>query len=208
MVVAGGNKRTSRKFFLLGCGTGAILVVILLVTVLVGGALFFKEQLVAHKTARLKAPPIPSDAPAVYDWSVLDVNGEQLHLASLAGRTVFLTFWSPDCIPCLAQLPSLQRLYEKTRHHVEFVSVVSEKGESLESALETHEVTFPIFTLDGEKPELFDGTTSPTTFILSPEGGVAFTQVGAANWDDERCVLFLERLSLSNVSEAGSAVED
>ncbi len=184
------------KSFLLGCGTGAVLSVAMLFVAFVGGSRLFRDSIAERMAKRLKAPPIPSDAPVDFDWEIKNLDGAEFDMAAMKGKVVFLTFWSPDCLACLAELPSIQDLYEKMPN-VEFVGISMGDSEELRDCVEARGITFPVYTLAGERPEMFRAGTVPATFIISPEGKVAFQHLGALNWDDERCVLFLERLGLS-----------
>src|SRR5690606_5603469 len=38
-------------------------------------------------------------------------NGEVIQLASLKGKVVFINFWATWCPPCIAEMPTIQKLY-------------------------------------------------------------------------------------------------
>ena len=40
----------------------------------------------------------------------LDASGKEVSIASFRGKTVILSLWAPWCIPCLQEMPSLDRL--------------------------------------------------------------------------------------------------
>jgi hypothetical protein len=44
------------------------------------------------------------------------------------------------------------------------------------------------------RPAAFETDGIPATFILSPDGRVAFRHTGAAQWDDETSLAFLKSL--------------
>lgn len=57
---------------------------------------------------RVFAPVVGALAPA---FTALNVDGEPVALAALAGSPVVLNFWATWCGPCEAELPALQAVY-------------------------------------------------------------------------------------------------
>jgi hypothetical protein len=45
----------------------------------------------------------------------------------------------------------------------------------------------------------------PTTFLIAPDGRIAASAVGSADWDDPSVVAFLERLAGAKVPQAASS---
>ena len=41
---------------------------------------------------------------------VLDASGREVSIESFRGKTVILNLWAPWCVPCLEEMPSLDRL--------------------------------------------------------------------------------------------------
>lgn len=67
-----------------------------------------------------------------FDLSFTDaISGKQVALKEMRGRVVVLDFWATWCLPCVAELPRLQRLYEQ--YHEKGLEIV---GISLDSSEE------------------------------------------------------------------------
>ena len=49
--------------------------------------------------------------------------GESLKMSDLKGRPVVLNFWFPSCPPCVAEMPDLQKSFERHSGDVAFVGV-------------------------------------------------------------------------------------
>ncbi|MFW5890545.1 MAG: TlpA family protein disulfide reductase, partial [Marinilabiliaceae bacterium] len=45
-------------------------------------------------------------------------NGEHVTLEKFQGRPVFLNFWATWCPPCIAEMPSIQELYDDYKDEV------------------------------------------------------------------------------------------
>jgi cytochrome c biogenesis protein CcmG/thiol:disulfide interchange protein DsbE len=46
-----------------------------------------------------------------------DMLGKSWTLASLKGKSTFVTVWATDCAPCMEELPDVQKLYELSLKH-------------------------------------------------------------------------------------------
>jgi peroxiredoxin len=46
---------------------------------------------------------------SVPDFTLNDTVGRPIRLSSFRGHTVLLNFWSPTCVPCVTEMPALQR---------------------------------------------------------------------------------------------------
>ncbi len=45
----------------------------------------------------------------VPDFTLDDTQGHAIRLSSFHGRSILLNFWSPTCVPCVTEMPALQR---------------------------------------------------------------------------------------------------
>ncbi len=105
------------------------------------------------------------------------VNGQTLDLKVLRGKVVVLNFWSPDCPPCIHELPELERLYQSYRSQglvvVGIATPGSSKSKSLAAAAMA-QVTYPL-SVDqrGTIARAVGGImVTPTQVIIDKEGHV------------------------------------
>jgi thiol-disulfide isomerase/thioredoxin len=149
----------------------------------------------------LQPPPFPVQAMMDYDWRVQGIDGRDFDLAETRGKVVFLNFWATWCPPCLAEMPSIQRLYDRLKNEEIVFMCVSEESESkIAEYVKQKGFTFPIYTLASQKPRVFISRGIPATFIGSPDGRIVFKHLGGAKWDDETSIEFLKSLLKSNPS--------
>ncbi len=145
---------------------------------------------------RIKPPAfLPMTLDAEYDWTLETLAGDPFHFSELRGKVVFLVVWRAGCEFCEAELPFLQNLYEKTGEEGLAFVTVAEKDDRILDLVAEYDLTFPIYTYEGERPEVYQTGMVPSTFVLSPEGKLAFRWRGAARWDDDTCVAFMRELA-------------
>jgi thiol-disulfide isomerase/thioredoxin len=145
----------------------------------------------------MAAPFLPNVVDAEFDWILQDLGGDDFDFSTLKGKTVFLSVWSPDCPYCVAELPYLQSLYEKTRDDgIEFAVVSVKESDKVLDLMIEYNLTYPIYTYKEDRPELYQTGKTPSTFIIAPDGKLAFRWMGPARWDDDSFINYLRGLSI------------
>ena len=131
--------------------------------------------------------PVPGNLPAP-DFALPDTNGQQHRLSDYRGAPVILNFWATWCPPCREEIPSMNRAWQVLRQEGIAILAVN-VGED--------EDTIFIFTADypAEFPLLLDRTGEiigqwpvkglPTTFVIAPDGTIAYRAIGGREWDDK-----------------------
>ena len=181
--------------FLFGLGLGLVLGVGSIF------ALIAYAQRNARKAAPLRQPPMTSDPTASYDWKVVALDGTIIPMEAARGELLFLNIWSTTCPPCVAELPSIERLQTTlVGEGVKFMCVaISGDREHVRKFVEANGWKLPFFVLgDSEIPPVFDSDHVPATYVVSPDGFVVYQHTGAALWDDPRVVSFLRGLSVQH----------
>jgi len=80
----------------------------------------------------LRPPELPGEHIASLDWTVKTLDGTVVNLAEHAGdKTLFLNFWATWCGPCVAEMPSIEKLYSQFGSDMAFVCVSGEQAETI-----------------------------------------------------------------------------
>ncbi|HOV74715.1 MAG TPA: TlpA disulfide reductase family protein [Candidatus Hydrogenedentes bacterium] len=144
----------------------------------------------------LNYPELPLQPVDYYAWSVYDLDGREVPMASFRGKTLFLNFWATWCMPCRSEMPSVQRLYDAAKDKgVAFAFVSREEAETVRTFMKAEGYTLPVY-LAKERPPAFMAITGiPATMIFAPDGQLAFRHTGAAAWDTPKTLEFLAKLT-------------
>ncbi len=128
------------------------------------------------------SPPI-----AAPDFRLPTLAGGELSLSDNKGRWVLLTFFATWCGPCKTEMPSLQRFHEQygpRGFDVFGVSTDSSVG-IVKPFARSFGLTFPIgVDTGGQAAQLYQASSIPVSFLISPEGQVVGVARGARNWSD------------------------
>lgn len=129
-----------------------------------------------------------------YQWPFVDQGGGTTALSAMKGDVVFLNFWATWCPPCVAEMPSMQKLYNDYGDKVEFVLMTNEKRETVDAFMEKKGYDLPVYYNRSPVPEKLSTGTIPTTYILSKDGRIVLEKVGAAKWNSNRVKDLLDDL--------------
>ena len=137
------------------------------------------------------------------------------YLSRFKGKTIFLNVWATWCGPCVQEMPSIAALAKNPRlkdRGVEFVCVsVDDSSRTVRQFLEGRDWSMTFLRIgSGPTPAVFATDGIPATFLIDPNGRIAATTVGAAQWNEPEVVDFIEKLSAAGAQarrETGNATE-
>lgn len=155
-------------------------------------------QILLNKGLALFGPSIVDESKQVvltdFDWDLKDTNGNVFHFEEMKGKVVFLNFWATWCPPCIAEMPSMQTLFNRYKGQVEFIFVSNESPSIINEFLKENEYRFKVFNPLTEYPDTFDVNSIPRTFLIDKRGGIVIDKTGAANWDSKTVQETIDRL--------------
>ncbi|HWM87518.1 MAG TPA: TlpA disulfide reductase family protein [Kofleriaceae bacterium] len=139
-----------------------------------GGALDGEKPSAGGSAGRAAAP----------DFALRDLSGRTVRLSDHRGKVVLVNFWATWCVPCAAELPHLERLYNKYRDQGFVVLAISMDGPESSANVDPHArrygLTFPVL-LDEETRVVATYNpkrTAPFTVMIGRGGEVAGTREG------------------------------
>lgn len=123
---------------------------------------------------------VPLNKPAP-NFTVTTIDGQQLALGDLRGKTVVLNIWASWCVPCRDEALELNRTYALYKdRNVVFVGIAwNDNDGEVRKFIEQYRVPYAI-ALDTEGRIAIDlGITGvPETFLIDPEGRLTQKWVG------------------------------
>lgn len=191
------NTPKRRRPFLMGCLLGFISGFLSFLPLLYVGGLLFRDTIANMAASHLKPPSITHGLTAPYDWAITAPDGSEFPMESTRGKAVFLHFWGPDCPGCQAETASLNTFYEQVRddERIAFICVALDEFDKVTAMVDAGKVLFPAYTFDGARPAPYAQKSIPVTYLIQPDGQIAFKHEGGAKWDDEGPVNFLRSLA-------------
>ncbi|MBZ0246627.1 MAG: TlpA family protein disulfide reductase, partial [Cyclobacteriaceae bacterium] len=158
---------------------GTVLIVATLYFTGLLSSISFLAQSAVLKTGLMNASAemVEEDINFNYDFQIKDLNGNRLDFAQFKNKVVFLNLWATWCGPCRAEMPTIQKLYEKMEDdpNVVFVMLSIDKDKDLPKVikyLKDKDYTFNGYMPSGYLTEQLNVRSIPTTFVISKEGKI------------------------------------
>jgi thiol-disulfide isomerase/thioredoxin len=155
---------------------------------------FFKPSIAAVQKA--------GDDPV--NWSGVrfkDIKGKTIDLGNQKGKVVFLNFWATWCPPCLAEMPGVNKLYEKFKNDTSVVFILADADGNLlksQKFMDKKHYGLPVYAVDSQIPDILFKGSLPTTVVFDKMGRISYNESGAANYGDTNFIKFIERLKTMN----------
>ncbi len=125
------------------------------------------------------APEIGHPAP---DFTLVDLNGNEVTLSDFRGKTVFINFWATWCPPCRAEMPEIEAIYQKYKDKgVVVIGVdILEPEDVVRQFVEQGGYSWT-FVLDatGAVSDDYKVTAIPISFFIDREGIIQAVNIGA-----------------------------
>ncbi|WP_461791434.1 TlpA family protein disulfide reductase [Pedobacter sp.] len=129
--------------------------------------------------------------------SFKDQAGKTITLNELKGKVVFINFWATWCPPCLAEMPSINKLYEKYKSNSDVVFLLIDADSNFEKSLaymKARSYALPVYQMNSSVPEQLFAGSLPTTIVFDKQGRLSFKHEGAANYNSKKFVEFIGQL--------------
>ena len=140
--------------------------------------------------------PLPGQVPAP-DFTLSDTEGTLHRLSDYKGKTVIINFWATWCPPCREEIPSMNRAWRALqKENVVLLAInVGEDEDTIFQFTANYPVEFPLLmdldsTIIGEWPV----RGLPTTFVVDPQGRLAYRAIGGREWDEAELLQQLKAL--------------
>ncbi|AOM76564.1 TlpA family protein disulfide reductase [Pedobacter steynii] len=124
-------------------------------------------------------------------------SGKEIDLGDLKGKVVFLNFWATWCPPCLAEMPSVNKLFEQFKDDKEVVFILVDADNDFAKAqkyMDRKGYQLPVYTAASSIPDYLFSGSLPTTVVFDKEGRISYHESGAANYASARFIDFIKKL--------------
>ena len=155
-------------------------------------------QVFLHKGLSLIGPSVinPEDRINIdnISWKLEDLNGNTFDYSSTKNKVVLINFWATWCLPCIAEMPSFEKLYNDYNDKIVFLFVSSESKDKISKYIENNNYSFKVYNPKSQYPKYFNVRSIPRTFLIDKKGNIVIDKTGATNWNSNKIRSTLDKL--------------
>jgi peroxiredoxin len=130
--------------------------------------------------------PLPGRVMAP-DFTLQDTNGKTHRLSDYRGRTVIINFWTTWCPPCREEIPSMNRALKRLEQDAVVMLGINmgEDEDTIFLFTADYPTDFPML-MDRDGAVIADWPVKglPTTYVVAPDGTLAYRAIGGRAWDE------------------------
>ena len=118
------------------------------------------------------------------DFKTLD--NKTIGINDLKGKPTMINFWFTTCLPCIAEMPVLNKIKDKFKDSVNFIAISYEESKKVSAFLLKHKFNF-IQIADAEKfTNFLEMNSFPLNVFLDKYGKVVRVQGGISYVEDSK----------------------
>jgi thiol-disulfide isomerase/thioredoxin len=121
---------------------------------------------------------------AAPDFTLTDLGGKEVTLASLKGKVVLLDFWATWCGPCKAAMPTMQKLHDDYKDKgvvILGVNTWEQEADAAKAYMTKKKFTYGCLLKGDELAAAYGVRGIPTLVVIGKDGKVAEVEVGLAD---------------------------
>lgn len=128
--------------------------------------------------------PVTQKRPLAPDFTLPQLDGQDLRLSSYRGKVVLLDFWATWCDPCREEIPHFVELQQKYGNQgLQIIGVsMDDSADPVRPFAQKFQMNYPIVMGSARIGELYGGVLGlPIAFLIGSDGHIYFKHVGATD---------------------------
>lgn len=139
-------------------------------------------------------------------FSLNDLAGNPQSLEQWRGKVVLLNFWATWCGPCRAEMPGMERLWQRYRDDglvIVAVSVDEGMEKRVAKFVDILQLSYPILLdPDSAVSDRYQVSGLPYSLLIGSEGELLAKVVGERQWDSAEAFSLIEKLLAEQIEES------
>lgn len=134
-----------------------------------------------------------------YNFALEDSDGTQISLGDLEGQVLFVNIWASWCPPCVAEMPTIETLYEAVGDHPKIKFILLSMDQNREKAvnfMQNKDFAMPYHFPRSRLPNKLQSQYLPTTYVISKDGQIVYKKEGIADYSSPNFAQWMRELAV------------
>lgn len=139
----------------------------------------------AEEVTTTEGPMLTENA---YNMPLTTPEGKQIRLSEFKGKVLFVNVWASWCPPCVAEMPTIETLYNSVsdNQEIKFLLIsMDDKQKDAKDFMEGKDFPMPYYFPDSGMPSVFQSPYIPATYVVSKEGQIIYNHGGIADYSSD-----------------------
>jgi len=144
---------------------------------------------------------IPSNSKPLPPMNLQDFDGKAVPSDQFKGNIMVLDFWATWCVPCIAEIPALNRLQEKYGPQgvtVLGVTLASGAAAEVKPFIGRHKMKYTVLMGDDDQVYDLNVVAFPTTYVVTRDMKVFSRYIGASPTKSAQLEADIQKLLAAN----------
>ena len=132
-----------------------------------------------------------------------DMHGNKINTKNLKGKIIVVNYWYADCVPCISEIPGLNKIADtyKNDSSVVFISIAKDEAGTLEIFLKLHPFKYAIIDNGSFLISENNITSYPTNVVVDQNGKVYFHTSGLSPNTTKWIAKSIEELKIAELKQ-------
>ena len=124
--------------------------------------------------------------------------GQEIRFSNFKNKILLVNFWATWCVPCIKEMPSLDRLKSKFDENFDVIAISIDRDgvKKVSNFFEENKIIYlnKFFDIKNSVSKEMNLFGVPTTFFINKKGEIIGSYQGDMEWDNDTVVKFIEYL--------------
>jgi len=147
-----------------------------------------------QKLLQIPASPIKKSPP---DFLLKNSDGKTINTATQKGKILFINFWATSCIPCVEEMPGINRLHNHFLSDTNVLILPIDVDDNFTNSVDfmkKYRYTLPVYNSVSRVPEAYFHGVLPTTVLIDKKGRIAKYYEGQMDYGSKEFIGLVDSL--------------